>query len=240
MVLGIRSSTPFEKRLGHRFRHVDLLEVALTHRSWVNEKGTGENYERMEFLGDSVLGLVAAEWLYESHPDLPEGELSRLKSYLVSAHVLERFAQQIDLGSALRVGVGEDRSGGRAKRSLLADSMEAVIGAVYLDGGLKPARELVLEILNGAAADKPKEAFGDAKTTLQELAQARGWDLPEYRLVGETGPDHRKVFEIECWLCGELAGSGEGEAKKAAEQRAAAMAVDWLRTREAAATAEKR
>jgi ribonuclease-3 len=118
--------------------------------------------------------------------------------------------------------------------------MEAVIGAVYLDGGLKPARELVLEILNGAAADKPKEAFGDAKTTLQELAQARGWDLPEYRLVGETGPDHRKVFEIECWLCGELAGSGEGEAKKAAEQRAAAMAVDWLRTREAAATAEKR
>ncbi len=241
MVLGIRSSTPLEKRLGHRFRHLDLLEVALTHRSWVNEKGAGENYERMEFLGDSVLGLVAAEWLYETHPDLPEGELSRLKSYLVSALVLERFAQKIDLGSALRVGIGEDRSGGRAKRSLLADSMEAVIGAVYLDGGLKQARELVLEILNGASADKPKEALGDAKTLLQELAQARGWDLPEYRLVAESGPDHRKVFEIECWLCGELAGTGDGEAKKVAEQRAAAVAVDWLRNREAAPTAaEKR
>lgn len=210
--------------------------MAISHRSWVNEQGKGEHYERLEFLGDSVLGLLAAEWLYQKHPDLPEGELSRLKSYLVSAAVLGRFALQIDLGSALRVGVGEDRSGGRSKRSLLADSMEAVIGAVYLDGGLKPARELVLAILEGADAEKPKEALGDAKTMLQELAQARGWELPEYRVVVESGPDHRKVFGIECWLQGELAGTGEGEAKKAAEQRAAAMAVEWLRERDAVAT----
>jgi ribonuclease-3 len=239
MVLGIRSSTPFEKRLGHRFRHYELLEMALTHRSWVNEQGKDVHYERLEFLGDSVLGLVAAQWLYESHPDLPEGDLSRLKSYLVSAQVLGRFAQSIGLGEVLRIGVGEDRSGGRGKRSLLADSMEAVIGAVYLDGGLKPARELVLEILEGAAADKPKEAFGDAKTLLQELVQARGWELPEYRLVGETGPDHRKTFGVECWLRGELAGTGEGEAKKLAEQRAAAVAVEWLREREAEASVER-
>ena len=240
MVLGIRSATPFEKRLGHRFRHYDLLEMALTHRSWVNEQGTGEHYERLEFLGDSVLGVLTSEWLYETHPDLPEGDLSRLKSYLVSAQVLGRFAQAVDLGAALRIGVGEDRSGGRAKRSLLADSMEAVIGAVYLDGGLKAARPLVLAILESAAAEKPKEAFGDAKTLLQELAQARGWELPDYRLIGETGPDHRKTFVVECWLQGERAGSGEGEAKKVAEQRAAAVAVDWLREREAAAIRAER
>jgi ribonuclease-3 len=239
MVLGLRSSTPFEKRLGHRFRHYDLLEMALTHRSWVNEQGAGEHYERLEFLGDSVLGLIAAQWLYESNPDLPEGDLSRLKSYLVSAQVLGRYAQSIDLGDALRIGVGEDRSGGRTKRSLLADSMEAVIGAVYLDGGLKPARELVVAILESGSAEKPKEAFGDAKTLLQEMVQARGWELPEYRLVGEAGPDHRKVFGIECWLQGELAGTGEGEAKKLAEQRAASVAVEWLRERdEEAAPAE--
>jgi ribonuclease-3 len=234
MVLGLRSSTPFEKRLGHRFRHYDLLEMALTHRSWVNEQGAGEHYERLEFLGDAVLGMIASEWLYEANPDLPEGDLSKLKSYLVSAQVLGRYAESIGLGDALRIGVGEDRSGGRGKRSLLADSMESVIGAVYLDGGLKPARELVLGILESAAAEKPREAFGDAKTLLQEMVQARGWELPEYRLVDESGPDHRKVFGVECWLQGELAGAGEGEAKKVAEQRAAAVAVEWLRERDAA------
>ncbi len=210
--------------------------MALTHRSWVNEQGAGEHYERLEFLGDSVLGMISSEWLYEIHPDLPEGDLSRLKAYLVSAQVLGRFAQSIDLGSALRIGVGEDRSGGRGKRSLLADSMEAVIGAVYLDGGLEPARALVLAILESAAAEKPREAFGDAKTLLQELAQARGWELPDYRLTKETGPDHRKTFLVECWLQGECAGNGEGEAKKVAEQRAAAVAVEWLREREASPT----
>ena len=210
--------------------------MALTHRSWVNEQGKGEHYERLEFLGDAVLGIITSEWLYDTHPDLPEGDLSRLKSYLVSAQVLGRFAQLIDLGAVLRIGVGEDRSGGRSKRSLLADSMEAVIGAIYLDGGLKPARALVLAILESAAAEKPKEAFGDAKTLLQELAQARGWDLPEYRHTGESGPDHRKTFVVECWLQGECAGTGDGEAKKVAEQRAAAVAVEWLREREAAAT----
>jgi len=227
MPFGRRDLSPLEKRLGYRFRRPDLLDLALTHRSWANEQGVPEHYERLEFLGDSVLGLVTAEWLYSRHPELPEGELSKLKAQLVSRDALARHARELELGAALKIGVGEDRSGGRHKSSLLADSLEAVFGALYLDGGLEMARKAILTMLEGAF--KSVELAGsDAKTQLQEVSQALGWDLPEYRLAGSSGPDHDKTFVVECWLAGDLAGRGEGPSKKLAEQRAAADALAKL------------
>ena len=228
MPFGRRPLTPLEKRLGHRFKRPDLLELALTHRSYANEQGVPEHYERLEFLGDAVLGLVAAEWLYANHPELPEGELSKLKAQLVSRNTLAKHAEEIELGPSLRIGVGEDRSGGRTKASLLADSMEAVFGAIYLDGGLDAAQSAILDMLEGAGTERTQQRVTDAKTQLQEVAQALGWDLPEYRLVGAEGPDHNKVFSVECWLNGEPAGRGEGPSKKMAEQHAAADALSRL------------
>src|SRR5690349_9802358 len=228
MPFGRRPLTPLEKRLGHRFKRPDLLELALTHRSYANEQGVPEHYERLEFLGDAVLGLVAAEWLYANHPELPEGELSKLKAQLVSRSTLAKHAEEVELGPALRIGVGEDRSGGRTKASLLADSMEAVFGAIYLDGGLDAAQSAILDMLEGAGTERTQQRVTDAKTQLQEVAQALGWELPEYRLVGAEGPDHNKVFSVECWLNGEPAGKGEGPSKKMAEQHAAADALSRL------------
>jgi len=227
MPFGRRELTPLEKRLGYRFKRPDLLDLALTHRSWANEQGIPEHYERLEYLGDSVLGLVAAEWLYDRHPELPEGELSKLKAQLVSKPTVARYAEALELGPALKIGVGEDRSGGRTKLSLLGDSMEAVFGALYLDGGLEVARKAILPMLEGAS-ESEELTVSDAKTRLQELSQALGWDLPEYRVAGSSGPDHSKIFVVECWLAGALAGQGEGPSKKVAEQRAAADALAGL------------
>lgn len=228
MPFGFRSLSPLEKKLRHRFRRPDLLELALTHRSWANEQGIPEHYERLEFLGDAVLGLVAAEWLYQRHPELPEGELSKLKSQLVSRSTLAAFAEELELGPALRMGVGEERSGGRTKASLLADSVEAVFAALYLDGGLETARKAVVAMLEGAISERSQLLERDAKTQLQEVAQAFAWPLPEYRLLEASGPDHNKVFTVECWLAGEPSGQGEGPSKKLAEQRAAADALARL------------
>lgn len=228
MVFGRRPSTPLEERLGYRFKRPDFLELALTHRSWANEQGSPEHYERLEFLGDSVLGLISAEWLYLRHPELPEGELSKLKAQIVSRPALARNAEEIGLGAALRIGVGEDRSGGRTKASLLADSMEAVFGALFLDGGLEAARRIIVPMLEIAFEERATRAVMDPKTQLQEVSQALGWDLPEYRLIGSSGPDHNKVFVVECWLAGEKAGTGEGPSKKVAEQQAAADALAGL------------
>lgn len=228
MPFGRRPATPLEKRLGYRFKRPDLLELALTHRSYANEQGVPEHYERLEFLGDAVLGLVAAEWLYTEHPELPEGELSKLKAQLVSRNTLAKHAEEMELGPELRIGVGEDRSGGRTKASLLADSMEAIFGAIYLDGGLEAARPAILAMMEGAGTERTRQRVTDAKTQLQEVAQALGWDLPEYRLAGSSGPDHNKVFTVECWLDGALAGQGEGPSKKMAEQHAAADALSRL------------
>jgi ribonuclease-3 len=230
-MLGRRTATSFERRLGHRFRRPDLLELALTHRSYANERGGDEHYERLEYLGDAVLGMVTAEWLYRNQPELPEGELSRLKAQLVSRGALARHAEAIELGEMLRLGVGEERSGGRAKPSLLADSLEAVFGAVYLDAGLPAAAKVILLMLAPMleAGEGRSQLLGaDAKTRLQEIAQARGWELPEYRHTGATGPDHSRVYRVECWLAGRLAGAGEGSTKKLAEQRAAADALARL------------
>jgi ribonuclease-3 len=230
-MLGRWTVTPFERRLGHRFRRPDLLELALTHRSYANERGGDEHYERLEYLGDAVLGMVTAEWLYRSQPELPEGELSRLKAQLVSRGALARHAEAIDLGAALRLGVGEERSGGRTKPSLLADSLEAVFGAVYLDAGLPAAARvihLMLAPMLEAGEGRSQLLGADAKTRLQEIAQARGWELPQYRHTGATGPDHSRLYRVECWLAGRPAGAGEGSTKKLAEQRAAADALAKL------------
>jgi ribonuclease-3 len=230
-MLGLRSATPFEKRLGYRFRRPELLELALTHRSYANERGSDAHYERLEYLGDAVLGLVAAEWLYRNHPELPEGELSRLKAQLVSRGALARHAASLALGDELRVGVGEDRSGGRTKPSLLADSLEAVFGAVYLDAGLTVAAKVVVRMLRplmDMEEGRTQLLDADAKTHLQEVAQAHGWALPEYRHVGASGPDHNRTYQVECWLEGRRVGAGEGSSKKLAEQRAAADALGRL------------
>src|ERR1700674_2502691 len=230
-MLGIRATTPFEKRLGHRFRHRDLLELALTHRSHANERGRNEHYERLEYLGDAVLGMVTAELLYRKHPTLPEGELSRLKAQVVSQGTLARHAAAIALGEVLRLGVGEERSGGRGKPSLLADSLEAVFGAVYLDAGLPAAAKVIhLMLAPMLEVDEGRSQLldADAKTRLQEIAQARGGALPEYRHTGATGPDHSRLYRVECWLDGKVVGAGEGTSKKQAEQRAAAGALSHL------------
>ena len=204
-----------------------LLEKSLTHRSFANERDLDENYERLEFLGDTVVGLITAEWLYRRHPDLAEGDLSKLKGYVVSEPVLARQAEMLGLGEILRLGVGEERSGGRRKRSLLADTLEAVLGAVFLDGGLAAARRVFLPFLEQASG-APESDLHDAKTELQELVQGEGGGLPEYRHISEEGPDHRKRFHVECWVSGRRAGAGEGGTKKEAEQRAARAAVENL------------
>lgn len=228
MAFGRRPTTSLEKRLGHRFKRLDLLELALTHRSFANEQGVPEHYERLEFLGDAVLGLVTANWLYERHPELPEGELSKLKAQLVSKTSLANWAEQLELGPELKIGVGEERSGGRTKANLLADSMEAVFGAIYLDEGLDAARSAILPMLQDGEEEKAKLLATDSKTHLQEVTQALGWSLPDYRLVGSAGPDHSKTFTVECWLEGQCAGRGEGPSKKVAEQKAAADALEHL------------
>ena len=231
-MFGRRPATPLEERLGHRFRDPALLERAVTHRSHAFEHGAGdhgEHYERLEFLGDAVLGAAAADWLFRRYPDLPEGDLSRLKAYLVSRPVLASHARRLGLGELLRLGVGEERSGGRDKASLLADALEAVLGALFLDGGFAAAQRAVETLLLEAAAERQGDPVRtDVKTRLQEVTQARGWGLPEYRLVGEEGPDHEKTFIVECRLGERAAAVASGRSKKIAEQRAAAAVLAEL------------
>jgi ribonuclease III len=228
MIRWRRAKSELENALGYRFRDRELLELALTHRSHANERGLPEHNERLELLGDSVLGLVVADWLFHTHPELPEGELSKRKSYLVSAPALAGFASGLGVGRALRLGVGEERSGGREKPSLLADTLEALLGAVYLDGGIEPVRRIVAPLLEHVVELRPAALDADAKTRLQEELQGRGWPLPEYLLVAAAGPDHDKHFTVECRVRDRAAGRGEGSTKKLAEQRAAAEALEAI------------
>lgn len=220
-------TSPLEAALGYTFQDGDLLRIALTHRSYSNERGEKDNYERLEFLGDSVLGLVAARWLYDRYPNQPEGQLAKWKSFLVSAPVLARFGESIELGQELLLGVGEARSGGSAKGSILADAVEAIFGAVYLDGGPEAASAIIEKFLT-EALERLSRPHADPKTRLQEFAQSRGWGLPEYEVVAELGPDHRKCFTVECTVDGRLMGAADGRSKKVAEQGAAAVALERL------------
>jgi ribonuclease-3 len=218
-----------QDRLGWRFRDRAVLLDALAHRSWCAEHTEAESNERLEFLGDAVLGLVVTDRVYHLYPDLPEGELAKVRAAVVNAEVLAQLAVEVGLGSELLLGKGEDASGGRNKPSILSDAMEAVIAAVYLDGGWDAANGLVLRLLAGRIAEAAAGPGGhDYKTRLQELA-ARQFDrLPRYQVSGQ-GPDHAKRFFATVLLDGEPRGTGEGRSKKQAEQAAAKAAWLWLR-----------
>jgi ribonuclease-3 len=222
--------TRLQRALGWTFRDATLLERALTHRSYCAEHGVADSNERLEFLGDSVLGFVVTTFVFDEYPALPEGELAKLRAAVVSAETLAELALRIELGAALRLGKGEDASGGRAKPSILADAMEAVFAAVYLDGGLDAAGQVVLAALEQAIREQAAGPGGsDFKTRLQELAARRVDQLPRYQ-VRHEGPDHSKRFFATVLLRGEVYGEGEGRSKKSAEQAAARVA--WQRLQE--------
>jgi ribonuclease-3 len=201
--------------------------LALTHRSYAYENGGLPPNERLEFLGDAVLGMVVTDHLYRTHPDLPEGQLAKLRASVVNMHALAGVARGLGdggLGAHLLLGKGEELTGGRDKASILADGMEAVIGAVYLEHGISQARELVHRLFDGLLAEAPRRGAGlDWKTSLQELTAQAGLGVPEYR-VRESGPDHRKEFTATVVVGGEEFGTGDGKTKKEAEQKAAEVA----------------
>ena len=217
-----------EEALGHSFTAREHLEAALVHRSYCAEHPESSPNERMEFLGDAVLGLSVTDHIFDAYPDLPEGELAKVRASVVNAEALAAVAGELDLGTGLQLGKGEDASGGRAKPSILADAMEAVIAAVYLDGGWQAADALVLRLLGERIREGAVGPGGhDFKTRLQELAARRFDQLPRYQVRAE-GPDHSKHFYATVTLRGEPYGDGEGRSKKQAEQAAAQVAWERL------------
>jgi ribonuclease-3 len=205
-----------------------LVERAVTHRSFAYENGGLPTNERLEFLGDSVLGLVVTEELFRRHPDLPEGQLAKLRAAVVNSRALAEVARDLEVGQYLRLGRGEEASGGRDKSSILADAVEALIGAVYIDCGTEPARKLVLRLFGGLLDGSARLGAGlDWKTSLQELAAGQSLGVPEYQ-VTESGPDHAKTFRAIALVGGRPVGEGEGRSKKEAEQRAAERAWTGL------------
>ena len=222
-----------EARIGHRFDDRTLLEHALTHRSRAHEDVTGGvvDNESLEFLGDSVVGLVIAEALYREYPDLDEGAKSKIRASLVSAGRLSRLGEALGLGEHLLLGRGEEKTGGRRKTALLADACEAIVAAIYLDAGLAAAAEFVRRELwepfeASGGGDAAAVSGVDYKSALQERLQARGLGLPEYRVAAERGPEHDKVFEVEVRVNGDIAATASGRSKKDAEQQAAQRALE--------------
>lgn len=226
---------PLERRIGYRFKDRGMLEHALTHRSRVHEDASGGVFdnESMEFLGDSVLGFVIAAMLFREFPQHNEGQKSKLKASLVSAAALARLGEQLGLGEFLILGRGEEKTGGRQKHAIIADCYEALIAAIYLDGGIEPAESFIAHEFaslieearrTGAAASFTE----DWKSALQEFLQSGGRGLPVYRLAGEVGPDHRKSFVVEIVVNGETVASAEGRSKKEAAQAAAKAAMEKL------------
>jgi ribonuclease III len=219
---------PLQERLGHRFAKPELLALALTHRSWCAENEGYESNERLEFLGDAVLGLVVTDHLFNRHGELAEGEMAKARSAVVSTEALADLAGELDLGAGLRLGRGEHSSGGRAKARMLADALEAVIGAVHLDAGWLVARGVVLDLVEGRVAEAVTDpGTGDHKTRLQELVARRTGSAPSYRVV-ETGPDHAKSFQATVSVSGEVRGAGGGRSKKQAQQAAAREAYETM------------
>jgi ribonuclease-3 len=247
-----RALAELEAALGHGFARPDLLVRALTHRSLANEKAAGgqeeaaatEDNERLEFLGDAVLGLVVAEAMFEAHPEWREGELTRVRAQLVSRKHLAEVAAAINLSIHLRLSRGEERGGLRNKSTVLSNSMEAVLGALFLDGGLEPVRAFARRYVMGEAAEQLAEelrsgaALGNYKSALQEHAQSAHLGTPVYTVKGESGPDHRKRFLVEVRLQGDDSGPGQplargkGSTKKLAEQDAARRAFEGLKAGE--------
>lgn len=222
---------PLEDEIGYRFVDRELLHRATIHRSFAHEseEDLADN-EVLEFLGDAVLGLVVSELLYQRNPELSEGEMSKLKAFLVSSESLARRAEAIDLGAYLVLGKGEEKTEGRLKDSLLANSFEAVIAAIYLDGGLQEATKFVdfAVYQRLAEASEDNTHFSDFKSLLQERLQSEGHSLPVYKVVEESGPDHAKMFSVEVQLDGQAIAVGSGKTKKSAEQMAAELALQML------------
>lgn len=223
-----------EAALGYRFRRLDLLTRALSHRSVASDIAPAAapppNNEQLEFLGDAVLGLVVTETLLERYPALAEGRLAVIKSRLVSASNLYRVARGLDLGAHLILSRGEDRSGGREKKTLLADALEAVVAAVYLDGGLDAARDVLhRHVLHELDEEGDDASAPDPKTALQECAHSLKLPVPRYQVLRESGPDHRKIFTVEVRVGRDFSAIGEGASKKSASQQAASLALDRLK-----------
>ncbi len=220
-----------EKKIGHTFKNKELLELALTHSSYSNERGKGRLgcYERLEFLGDSILGYFTAEHLFRTYPDKPEGEMTKIRAELVCEQSLARVAEKLGLGEQLRLGHGEDMNGGRTRPSITADAVEAVLAAIYMDAGIEAARKFVYAHILTEAAQAARAGSHDYKTMFQELVQHDGGESPVYRMAGESGPDHNKTFIAEVLVYGKVMGRGSGRSKKESEQNAARDAMERLK-----------
>ncbi len=217
-----------QKKIEYTFKDKSLLEEALTHSSYANEQQDSTAYnERMEFLGDAVLSFVSARYLYEKYPDMPEGRLSKLRSSLVCTQSLSSFAKEIDLGECLRMGKGETASGGASRPSVLEDAFEALIAAIYLDGGIDEAKRFILHFL-AREVENHHSNFKDYKSLLQEIIQQNPDERLSYAVVKTSGPDHDKRFEVELRLNSNIIGKGIGTSKKNAEQKAARQALELM------------
>ncbi len=225
--MGAKPQTELEQRIGYTFKDAALLTEALCHSSYANEKrGALRCNERLEFLGDSVLSIVVSNYLFR-HTKLPEGDLTKIRASLVCEKSLYEWAKRLGLGDFLLLGHGEDQSGGRERPSVLSDAFEAVIAAIFLDGGMEPAERHILRFLP-EQFDRPSDAFHDYKTVLQEVIQQNPEEHVEYVLVGEEGPDHNKTFTVEVRLNSNVIGRGTGRSKKLAEQAAAREALSLM------------
>ena len=220
-----RSMDEFEEETGYKFQNKELLKIALTHSSYSNEKRMDKTQcnERLEFLGDAVLELVSSEFIFRNHPDMPEGEMTKTRASYVCEPTLALCAKDIHLGDYLRLGKGEERTGGRERDSVLSDALEATIGAVYMDGGFEPARQYIQEHILRDIDNK--KLFYDSKTFLQEIVQRHEGNTLEYRLIGESGPDHHKEYQAAVFVNGRQISTGIGQTKKKAEQSAAYEAI---------------
>ena len=219
----------FQGKIRYYFNDKELLIEALSHSSYANEKRKGRNSnERLEFLGDSVLSIVVSQYLFEHFTHLPEGELTKIRASLVCEKSLYKFAKQIDLGEHILLGKGEENTGGRERVSILGDAFEAVIAAVFLDGGLEAAKRHILKFIPKDIDDRKPVSFSDHKTILQEIIQKNPEEKVEYKLVGQSGPDHNKAFKVQVRLNSNVIGTGIGRSKKEAEQMAAKEALELM------------
>ena len=218
-----------EEALQYKFKDKRLLDRALTHSSYANEnKSSDGSNERLEFLGDSVLSIIVAEHIFLNYKNLPEGELTKIRASLVCENALHEFSQELKLGEFLKLGKGEQQNGGASRPSILADAFEAVLAAIYLDGGIEPARRHVLRFVDKKLGCMASVAFKDYKTVLQEVIQQNPEEKLEYVLVDEKGPDHAKIFTVEVHLNSNVIGKGTSGSKKRAEQEAAKQALELM------------
>lgn len=218
-----------EERLGYKFKNINLLKNSLTHSSYANEvRGGFSSNERLEFLGDSVLSVIVSDYIYKHYPNMPEGELTKLRASLVCEKSLCTFSRELHLGEFLMLGKGEEKGGGRERDSILADAFEAVLAAMYLDGGMEVARQHVLRFVLPELNHTDDEVFKDYKTALQEIIQRNPEEEVTYILTDESGPDHDKLFTVEVHLNSNIIGKGSGKSKKQAEQSAAKQALQLM------------